>query len=151
MEKDTRKPGRQRSAIAEAFGRSVREAREAHGWSQPQLVDALARQGIRVNPSQVAKIELGQRAVNIEELLGIAEALKVPPARLLDYRSWTDEDRQWMHVEVQMSRLMHLRDERTRALAEVDEELERVSGMYRRLAREMEKRGVTGGEHPETD
>lgn len=136
MENEERKPGRQRSAIAEAFGRSIRKARDAYGWSQPKLAEALAAQGIRMNPSQIAKIELGQRAVSVEELLALAEALQVSPARLLDWREWTNAEVQWVHVETQGARLRHRKDSLERELREVEEELSRVQGMRSQLIEE---------------
>jgi hypothetical protein len=45
--------------------------------TQEDMVARLARQGIEMNQSQVAKIESGDRPVLDYELAGIAKALKV--------------------------------------------------------------------------
>lgn len=42
------------------------------------MVGRLARQGIELNQSQIAKIESGERPVLDYELVAIAKALKVP-------------------------------------------------------------------------
>ena len=46
--------------------------------TQEDMVGRLARQGLQINQSQIAKIESGGRPVLDYELAAIAKALKVP-------------------------------------------------------------------------
>jgi len=52
--------------------------------TQEDMVGRLARQGIQVNQSQVAKIESGDRPILDYELAAIAKALKVPVQAFFD-------------------------------------------------------------------
>jgi transcriptional regulator with XRE-family HTH domain len=52
--------------------------------TQEDMVGRLARQGIQINQSQIAKIESGQRPVLDYELAAIAKALNVPIQALFD-------------------------------------------------------------------
>jgi len=46
--------------------------------TQEDMVGRLARQGVQINQSQVAKIESGDRPILDYELAAISKALKVP-------------------------------------------------------------------------
>ena len=52
--------------------------------TQEDMVGRLARQGIQINQSQMAKIESGDRPILDYELAAIAKALKVPIQSLFD-------------------------------------------------------------------
>jgi len=52
--------------------------------TQEDMVGRLARQGIQINQSQIAKIESGQRPVLDYELAAIAKALVVPVQTLFE-------------------------------------------------------------------
>jgi transcriptional regulator with XRE-family HTH domain len=52
--------------------------------TQEDMVGRLARQGISINQSQIAKIESGQRPVLDYELVAIAKALNVPIQALFE-------------------------------------------------------------------
>jgi len=52
--------------------------------TQEDMVGRLARQGIQINQSQIAKIESGQRPVLDYELAAIAKALMVPVQALFE-------------------------------------------------------------------
>jgi transcriptional regulator with XRE-family HTH domain len=52
--------------------------------TQEDMVGRLARQGIPINQSQIAKIEGGQRPVLDYELAAIAKALNVPIEALFE-------------------------------------------------------------------
>jgi len=52
--------------------------------TQEDMVGRLARQGISINQSQIAKIESGQRPVLDYELAAIAKALVVSVQALFD-------------------------------------------------------------------
>jgi transcriptional regulator with XRE-family HTH domain len=66
----------------------VRELRNAKGWSQEQLADALNDIGARIparvsegmfDRSTIAKIEGGERGVSLDDVIALAVALGVPP------------------------------------------------------------------------
>ncbi len=52
--------------------------------TQEDMVGRLARRGIQINQSQIAKIESGQRPVLDYELAAIAKALNVPIQALFE-------------------------------------------------------------------
>lgn len=52
--------------------------------TQEDMVGRLARLGIQVNQSQIAKIESGDRPILDYELAAIAQALKVPVQALFE-------------------------------------------------------------------
>ena len=63
----------------EQFGRNVRAARLARGWTQEELS---AASGLAV--VQVSRIERGVREIRLTTLLRLLKALDVAPARLLE-------------------------------------------------------------------
>ena len=67
-------------------GRVIKRIRMATApkITQEDMVGRLARQGIQVNQSQVAKIESGDRPILDYELAAIAKALKVPVQAFFD-------------------------------------------------------------------
>ena len=67
-------------------GKAVQRIRMASApkITQEDMVGRLARQGIQINQSQVAKIESGDRPILDYELAAIAKALKVPVQALFD-------------------------------------------------------------------
>jgi len=74
-----RKPRRKANLTADqVVADSVRAVRERHGTSQQELADALGW-----TQSTVARIESGQRAISIGELVALSWALNVAPAYLL--------------------------------------------------------------------
>jgi transcriptional regulator with XRE-family HTH domain len=62
----------------ERFGRNVRAARVARGWTQEELA---GHSGLA--PVQVSRIERGVREVRLTTLLRLITALEVSPAELL--------------------------------------------------------------------
>jgi transcriptional regulator with XRE-family HTH domain len=60
----------------------VRELRKRHGWTQQQLADVLNRLGAHTDRAAVAKVELGQRGLPLEEAFWYALALDVAPVHL---------------------------------------------------------------------
>jgi transcriptional regulator with XRE-family HTH domain len=62
---------------------NIEDVRTAKQWSQAQLADRITTMGNPVHLSWVSKIENGQRRVTAAELVQIAAALDVSPARLV--------------------------------------------------------------------
>ena len=60
------------------FGRNVRAARLARGWTQEQLADETGLASV-----QISRIERGTREVRLTTLLRIMKALKLEPNQLL--------------------------------------------------------------------
>lgn len=72
-----------KGAIAEAVARNVEAARKLRGLSQQQLARTLAELGRPMQASAVAKVESGDRRVDVDDLAALAVALNVPLMRLL--------------------------------------------------------------------
>jgi transcriptional regulator with XRE-family HTH domain len=64
--------------FSQRVGRVIRELRHHRGWSQQELADRLGYER-----SRIARLELGQVAINVDMLLLIANALEVDLFRLL--------------------------------------------------------------------
>ncbi|MBA2952191.1 helix-turn-helix domain-containing protein [Nocardioides sp. MAH-18] len=69
------------------LGQAVKTLREAKGWSQRELVQQLARHGVKMNQSQVAKTERGDRAVRLMEASAFAAVFGVLLDDLVSPRS----------------------------------------------------------------
>jgi transcriptional regulator with XRE-family HTH domain len=69
--------------VARAVAENVRVIRDRRGLSQQQLAARLAELGRPMQASTVAKIEVGDRRVDVDDLAALAVALNVPVARLL--------------------------------------------------------------------
>ena len=61
----------------QTFSQRLREAREAQGISQRQMVDRLAELGLATNQAAIARIERGTRKVSLDEAVAISAALDV--------------------------------------------------------------------------
>ena len=81
-----------RGPTAETVAANVRRLREARGLSLPGLSDRLAKIGRPILPSGLSKIELGERRVDVDDLMALAVALRVnPSAMLLPHTTGSDE------------------------------------------------------------
>jgi transcriptional regulator with XRE-family HTH domain len=63
--------------------RRIRELRKRHGWTQQQLTNRLNHLGAQIDRVGVAKVELGQRKLPLDEVFWFAQALSVAPVNLL--------------------------------------------------------------------
>jgi transcriptional regulator with XRE-family HTH domain len=63
----------------EAFGHRVREHRLALGMSQEELADAAG-----IHRTYVSSVERGRRNVSLDNIVALAHALRIDPARLLE-------------------------------------------------------------------
>lgn len=66
------------------FGARLRAIREQQQLTQEQLSAMLQVRGIDLTRSALAKIEVGQRHVYLDELLALRESLDVPFDALLE-------------------------------------------------------------------
>ncbi len=73
----------EKGRIAEAVAVNVEAVRRKRGLSQQQLAGRLADLGRPMQASAVAKVESGDRRVDVDDLAAFAVALNVPVARLL--------------------------------------------------------------------
>lgn len=68
---------------SEVFGSQVRAVREAHGWSQRELVRRLANLGLDLDPATLNHIETGQQEMGLDEVLALGAALECSPLYLV--------------------------------------------------------------------
>lgn len=76
-------------AIGEQVRKNVKGLREAQGLSTTDLSKRMEQQGRPISPTGITKVEMGDRRVDVGDLVALALALKVTPNRLL---LPTDED-----------------------------------------------------------
>ena len=65
-------------------GQRIRQFRESRGMTQEQLSAKLQLSGCDITRSALAKIEVGQRHIYLDELKRFSEILDVPYNSLLD-------------------------------------------------------------------
>lgn len=68
---------------SEVFATQIRVVREAHGWSQREVVSRLANLGVEMDPATLNHTESGQRGVGLDDLFAFAAALECSPLYLL--------------------------------------------------------------------
>jgi transcriptional regulator with XRE-family HTH domain len=59
------------------FRENLRRERENRKWSQAHLAKLLSNKGFQVYPTTIAKIETGQRAARIDEVVAVADIFDV--------------------------------------------------------------------------
>lgn len=64
-------------------GQAVQELRKSQGLSAQSLSSRLEQLGHRIAQSSISKIEAGKRAVDVDDLVALAVALRTTPNRLL--------------------------------------------------------------------
>jgi transcriptional regulator with XRE-family HTH domain len=67
----------------------IRQLRKRHGYTQQQLADQLNLLGAQTDRAAVAKVELGQRGLSVNEAFLFAAVLNVAPVHLF---APTDDD-----------------------------------------------------------
>jgi transcriptional regulator with XRE-family HTH domain len=67
----------------EVFAGEVKRVRTVRGWSQQRLADEMARLGVPIDRSAIAKVERSARQVNLDEMVAFAIALGVSPLGLV--------------------------------------------------------------------
>jgi transcriptional regulator with XRE-family HTH domain len=68
-----------KSQVCVVFGRNIRALREAKGLSQEELAELAD-----LHRTYIGAIERGERNLGLENIVRLADALSVPPAKLLD-------------------------------------------------------------------
>jgi len=66
--------------VKTAFGRKIRQLREARGWSQEDMAVVVG-----LDRSYVGSVERGERNVSLENIVKFAKALDVSLSRLMDF------------------------------------------------------------------
>lgn len=70
--------------IGDRFRKTLKDERKRRDWSQEDVAKMLLDKGIHgIYPTTIAKIEAGDRAVRVDELVAFADLLGVPLDRLL--------------------------------------------------------------------
>ncbi|MEU6491101.1 helix-turn-helix domain-containing protein [Streptomyces sp. NPDC046984] len=67
----------------EHLAAAVTTHRQRRGWDQRHLAEQVTAAGRTMSASVLGKIESGARRVDVDDLVALAVALDVPPARLL--------------------------------------------------------------------
>jgi transcriptional regulator with XRE-family HTH domain len=106
---------------SEVFRRRLREVRQAKGWTQPELAEALAGAGVDLNEFVITRMESGKRRVSLDEAVALAAVLGpsllhmvVPldnskvhlaprlPAQAVDARAWVRGQRPLRQADEQL-------------------------------------------------
>lgn len=69
--------------IGSRIGPTVRRLRHERGLDLRTLAEHLAEEGRPISLAQLSKLELGQRRVDVDDLVALAVVLNVPPSALL--------------------------------------------------------------------
>lgn len=69
--------------VGQQVATAVAELRRRRGWDQKRLAELVTEAGRPMSASIVGKIECGARRVDVDDLVALAFALEVSPARLL--------------------------------------------------------------------
>jgi transcriptional regulator with XRE-family HTH domain len=77
----------------------IRALREAAELTQGQLAERMTQLGFSMHQTAIAKVELGQRPVRLNEVVGFAAALRVPVTDLLpDTESTPESEALWQEL-----------------------------------------------------
>lgn len=139
--------GKGRSPADRVFGRRIREARSAVGMSLADVCSELERYGVRLNTSQLSKLERAERPTNLAEIVALKYALRFDNfEQLLGERGLSEREALLLRSKHAWARLLAHRDDLRRQLAAVEAEAEELR------KRDEALQGGSGGddgEHPE--
>ena len=68
---------------SKVFRGRVKEARKARGWTQRDLAAALEKVDVKIDASNITRLESGSRTVTLDEVIAIAVVLGVSPLHLI--------------------------------------------------------------------
>jgi transcriptional regulator with XRE-family HTH domain len=71
--------------VETGFRDTLRHERKERGWSQAHVAKLLSGKGLAVYPTTVAKIEAGERAVRVDEIVAVADIFDVSVDALLGH------------------------------------------------------------------
>lgn len=113
-----------RERTADYFRKRLKTERELRGWSQVEMAKTLSDNGIPMHATTIAKIELGDRTVRIDEATAIADLLEVSLDALLGRKGMEDDRSHALSVLADESRavipeLMVAQDRMHRAYQEL--------------------------------
>ena len=121
--------GNDGSVAAKAFGRWVRDLRNARGWTQEAFAERLAAAGYPLHQTSIAKLESGSRPTPLDEVGAIARIFGVDHAALLGAVLFGDsaEDEavrrlELREIELRQVAITEERDAMKRRHAELDAE-----------------------------
>ncbi|MEU5900571.1 helix-turn-helix domain-containing protein [Streptomyces venezuelae] len=77
------RPSVEHGPTAQAVAANVRRMRKRRSMSTYELSAVLTKMGRPIAASAIAKLERGERQVNVDELMVLACALRTPPSALL--------------------------------------------------------------------
>lgn len=69
------------------FRENLRRERDSRKWSQAHLAKLLSAKGLAVYPTTVAKIEAGERAARIDEIVAVADLFNVTVDAMVGHAS----------------------------------------------------------------
>lgn len=81
MKKERRNRHYRNEEFLSLLGKHCRKLRMRKGYS----VNRMAREGDRLSPSVIMRLESGEGAVTVTALLRFAEVLEIHPKKLLDF------------------------------------------------------------------
>lgn len=106
----------------------MREARDALGMSLADLSEELERRGVRLNTSQVSKVERADRPTNVAEVVAFKHALYLASYdQLLGFETLTELEKTLMVDEWLFSRVFRRRADLERELRAALEEEQQIS------------------------
>jgi transcriptional regulator with XRE-family HTH domain len=89
------------------FRETLRRLRKNRGWSQAYMAELLSAKGLTCYPTTIAKIEAGDRAIQVDELVAVADIFEVSLDTLLARNTGQTKDKAYL--------VSTLDDEATRA------------------------------------
>lgn len=72
---------------------TLHRLRKDRGWSMAALAEMLRTKGLTAYPTTIAKIEAGDRAIQIDELVALAELFEVSIDMLLGHSTGRSQDK----------------------------------------------------------
>lgn len=126
------------AAAERIFARRLKRERLRRGWRQEDLAAQLAKLGIELHPSAIAKIErepdpgkrIEPRMIRLNEAVLIAKAFRLPLEEMLSDRDLSDSVRE---LAILQDRLMQAHSEAATARAAADQALDRAANLQARL------------------
>lgn len=117
---------RNRSQAEVVFGQQVRDLRRAVGMSLADVCSELERYGVRLETSQMSKLERALRPVNVGEVCALAVVLGVPPSRIFSSDGLSESERRRIEIDTARRAATIRLDAAMRAVNEARADLAKV-------------------------